>query len=301
MVKENLTYQMLTEKARKEKMTFSNLLGGVVVEEIVRRISASEYQENFWLRNGSILGKEQYEKKLILHLEYDYVIPKPGKSEEEKTDAAILSGMALELKKKVFEGVTEYGVKFSVKGKVFKKYVQLQIQAEIEGMQVPVTMDIYPLKDEKKIPRKECFTSILFPEVIVNYYSYPIEAFLAELYVEVITKLELIPNLKPYYDIYEMLEQESVDGRKVKEYIVEQCEKLQISKEKHRLDMIAGYQNYTYMKKKWKVFLRSINSKEPAWEQVVERFLKFFEPIWKAIAEDYVFFGDWMPELNRFL
>ena len=55
------------------------------------------------------------------------------------------------------------------------------------------------------------------------------------------------------------------------------------------------------MKKKWKVFLRSIKEKEPQWEMVIERFLCFFEPIWQAVIEDFVFFGDWMPELNRFL
>ena len=67
------------------------------------------------------------------------------------------------------------------------------------------------------------------------------------------------------------------------------------------MDMVKTYKDYTFMKKKWKVFLRSIHSKEPAWEQVMERFVSFFEPIWKAVAEDFIFFGDWMPELNRFL
>ena len=55
------------------------------------------------------------------------------------------------------------------------------------------------------------------------------------------------------------------------------------------------------MKKKWKAFLRSAGSREPVWEQAVDRFLKFFGPIWRAVADDAVFFGDWMPELNRFL
>ena len=60
------------------------------------------------------------------------------------------------------------------------------------------------------------------------------------------------------------------------------------------LDAVKG-------KKKWKAFLRSAGSREPVWEQAVDRFLKFFGPIWRAVADDAVFFGDWMPELNRFL
>ena len=111
----------------------------------------------------------------------------------------------------------------------------------------------------------------------------------------------MIQDMKVYYDIYYLLERESVDGRKVKDYIDEECENKQIKKETERLAMIASYRDYTYMKKKWKVFLRSIKEKEPQWEMVIERFLCFFEPIWQAVIEDFVFFGDWMPELNRFL
>ena len=168
-------------------------------------------------------------------------------------------------------------------------------------MQIPVSLKMHLMFDEKKIPKKESFMSIVFPKPEVTYYSYPVEAFLAENFIEAVVKLELIQDMKVYYDIYYLLERESVDGRKVKDYIDEECEKKQIKKETERLAMIASYRDYTYMKKKWKVFLRSIKEKEPQWEAVIERFLCFFEPIWQAVIEDYVFFGDWMPELNRFL
>ena len=119
--------------------------------------------------------------------------------------------------------------------------------------------------------------------------------------MEMMTKLQLIQNIGDYYEIYYLLELGSVDGRKVKEYIEEQCEGQGVSKKANRLEMIAGYKNYSYMKKKWKVFLRSVSADEPSWETVVERFLQFFEPIWQAVSNDLVFFVDWMPELNRFL
>ncbi len=300
MQKEQLSYQILLEKSKKENIPFSDLLGGAVLEEAVRRISASEYRENLWLRNGTVLGKEQYEKNLVLSLEYDYVIQKRKKTDLDKSEQTFLTELSEYLKEEIFAG-DGYGVQFQVKPKLLRKHLQLQIQAELEEMQIPITIKIYLLFDNKKIPRKESFTSIMFPKITVFYYSYPTEGFLAEKFIEIITKLELIQNLGAYYDIYCLLEHASVDGRKVKEYIEEQCEKIQIPKEKSRLDMIAEYRNYTYMKKKWKVFLRSINSKEPEWEQVIERFLQFFEPIWQAILDDLVFFGDWMPELNRFL
>lgn len=300
MHREQLSYQMLTDAAKNENMTFANLLGGAVLEEVVRRISLSDYQENLWLRNGTIIGKERYERSLVLSLEYDYVIQKLKKSDAGKSEQTLLTELAEYLIKEVFSEA-DYGIQFVIKSKLMKKYLQLQLQAEIEGMKIPVSIKICLLFDSKKIPRKETFTSILFPKIHISYYSYPIEGFLAENFMEVITKLELIQNIKAYYDIYYLLEHKSVDGRKVKEYIEEQCEKLQITKEKSRLDMIAGYRDYGYMKKKWKMFLRSINSKEPEWEEVIGRFICFFAPIWQAVLDDRVFFGDWMPDLNRFL
>ena len=119
--------------------------------------------------------------------------------------------------------------------------------------------------------------------------------------MEVLYRMELIQNMSAYYEMYYLLDHESVDGRKVREYIDEQCTIPKLAKNKKYLDTIVGYKDYTYMKKKWKVYLRSINSTEPEWEKVMERFRRFFTPVWKAYLEDSVFFGDWMPDLNRFL
>lgn len=58
-------------------LAFSKLLGAVVLEEVARLICESEYSGEFWLRNGNILTRENYERNLELRLEFDYVIQKP--------------------------------------------------------------------------------------------------------------------------------------------------------------------------------------------------------------------------------
>ena len=303
MKREQLSYELLLERAEELQIPFSNLLGGAVLEEIVQRIGLLEQGEYFWLRNGNVLGEKQYEKKLILCLEYDYVIEKSKKTDSAgtQTDESIFRDLAEELIDKAWEKKEENDFVFYQKEKFMKKFLLLQITAEFEEMQIPVSIKIYPQWEEKKVPRKEEFASILFPQKKITYHSYPTEGILAEKYMEIITKLELIQNIGDYYEIYYLLEQGSVDGRKVKEYIEEQCKEKAIVKKYDRLEMIAGYKDYSYMKKKWKVFLRSVHAKEPSWEAAVERFLKFFEPIWQAITKDLIFFGDWMPDLNRFL
>lgn len=294
MGKDHLNYELLLERAKTLHIPFSNLLGGAVLEEIVQRIDFLEQGEHFWLRNGTVLGEQQYAKKLVLCLEYDYVT-------EKQTNESILQNLAEEFKVKVWEKKGENDFIFRQREKLFKKYLLLQMTAEFEDMQIPVSVKIYPQCEKKKIPRREVISSVLFPKKEISYNSYPVEGILAEKYMEIITKLELIQNIGDYYDIYCLLERESVDGRKVKEYIKDQCEEKKLSKEENRLVMIAGYKDYSYMKKKWKAFLRSVPANEPSWEKAVERFLMFFEPIWQAVTKDLVFFGDWMPELNRFL
>lgn len=291
----------LLEKSREAEIVFSAFLGGTILEEIVRRISESEYAESMWLRNGHILDKEYYKRNLTLNLDYDYIVLKPAAESEEKSNGEILAELAEEIKKLFVEESKDNTINFTVSVKAFRKYTQLNVDAHIDDMQVPVSICIHVFKDKKLVPKKETFSLLTFPDKQVSYYSFPTESLLADHYMEIITKLELIQNMKTYYDVYYLLDRESVDGRKVKDYIEEQCTNMKIPKDQKRLAMISGYKNYTYMKKKWKVFLRSIHSDTPDWEMVVERFLKFFEPIWKAVMDDIIFFGDWMPELNRFL
>lgn len=298
---QKITAAFLQEMSVRTGLIFSNMLGAVVLEEIVRLICESEYAKEFWLRNGNILTRESYERNLKLKLEYDYVIQKPKKELGDFSPLQLLNDIVLHLKEEVLEGNSKKNILLEVKIKSNPKFVQLDCVGKIEDMQVPVKIVFHCLQDENLIPKKNTLSLLVYPEKQITYYSFPAENILVEKYLEVITKLELIRDMRAYYDIYYLLDRESVDGRKIRDYICGQCEIMKIEKDNSRFEMVKNYQNYGYMKKKWKVFLRSIHRKEPGWEQVIQRFINFFEPIWKAIIDDYVFFGDWMPELNRFL
>ena len=238
MHKEKLSYGLLLETSKKMQMPFADLLGGVVLEDIIARIAGSANKENFWLRNSNVIGKEQYQKNLVLHLEYDYVIGKLKKADPEKNEQTLLMDLARQLET-IFAD-TESGVSYRMKKQVQKQDLRIQLNARIEEMQIPVSLKIHLMFDEKKIPKKESFMSIVFPKTEVTYYSYPVEAFLAENFIEAVVKLELIQDMKVYYDIYYLLERESVDGRKVKDYIDEECENKQIKKEADMVVLAAA-------------------------------------------------------------
>ena len=56
-------------KAKSEELgiPFSNLLAGYVLEELMYLIEDSPFSLFLWLKNGYVLGVEQYQKKNILH------------------------------------------------------------------------------------------------------------------------------------------------------------------------------------------------------------------------------------------
>lgn len=298
---EKLTTAYLQEISAQTGLAFSKLLGAVVLEEVARMICESEYSNEFWLRNDNALTRENYERNLKLRLEFDYVIQNPPKGLEGLSPTELLIDITSHLKTEVFDRAGSPRVDLEVDMKAYPKYVRFDCVGLIEDMRVPVTVIFHYLQDEHLTPRKESFFLTAFSGEEVFYNCFLPESILVEKYMEIVTKLELIQSLRPYYDVYHLLERENVDGRKVRDYINEQCENWNVPKDMSRIEMVKTYKNYAYMKKKWKVFLRSIHSKEPGWEQVMERFISFFEPIWKAVIEDFIFFGDWMPELNRFL
>lgn len=293
-----LSYGLISEKSKETGIAFANLLGGAVLEETVRRIGLSEYGETLWLKNGEVLGQAQYAKKLVLHLEYDYMA---GVGAEGESRSSCMQALCDGLMRDVFGGGGEFGVVFDFKGSISKRCLQLQLLAELEGMQIPLSIRITPRRCGAGEPVMESLFCMMFPEILIFYCRYPTEEVLAAHYVEIVQKLELIRDVGVYYEVYMLLDCEGVDARKVKDGIEARLDPAGLDRGWKRMEMVAGYGGYAYMKKRWKSFLRSIHSKGPPWESVIERFLGFYEPIWQAVLDETIFLSDWMPEINRFL
>ena len=64
---------------------------------------------------------------------------------------------------------------------------------------------------------------------------------------------------------------------------------------------ILSYRDYSYMRKRWEKYLRHRKKKEPAWTEVMQVLEQFLPQMWSTLCRDEIFFGDWMPDLQRFL
>lgn len=118
----------LQEKSEEWKIPFSNLLAGFVLEEFMLRFSASEFKNRFLLRNGTVLGLEQYRKKNILKLDF---FCEPDERIPEKL-------LQLYLQKKEQSPVRWKGTISSQQAGTC-----LELQGQFEEMKVPVTVGIH--------------------------------------------------------------------------------------------------------------------------------------------------------------
>lgn len=299
-----ITKAQLKKKSEELNIPFSNLLAGYLLEELIYLILDSEYRDCLWLKNDSIFGIEEYRKKensLTLDFAYvtsEKVIEKGKDCPGQKLSLKLAYMMLLQFLQK--EKTPK--IKWKGKAEFLENTAEFEIVGEFEEMTVPFRIIITEISEEKNcMPQQKQLVPFMAEEEKISYLEYPGELFLAEQLVLVLKQMELIPDMGSYFKIYDILSKAPMDGRHVKTALAALCEKEQIALEEERMEELVSYRDYSYMRKRWEKYLRHCGKKEPEWQEVVDKLDKFLSPVWQAVCKDEVFFGDWMPDLGRFL
>lgn len=297
-----ITKADLKAKSDARKMPFSVLLAGWVLEEIVALLADSGFADYLWLKNGSELGIEQYGKKNILDLNYVYLnderVVKKGSLEPGQklsVKVAILILAQIVQKEKVPE------IKWRGNFSLNQELLTLDIVAEFEEMKVPVQVKIREIGVPPVLPVKKKLVPFLDGGREISYMQYPADMLLSEQLFAIVRDMELIPEMEAYDTVYQILSWEPLDGRHIRELLGELCQKNGLVPGEDRAGTILSYRDYTYMRKRWARYLRQQKKKSPSWDDVMELLGEFLPGVWNAISRDEVFFGDWMPDLGRFL
>jgi hypothetical protein len=118
---------------------------------------------------------------------------------------------------------------------------------------------------------------------------------------KVCKELELIGEMEHYLQLYKIFSLYSVEGVRLQNAIRQELARVKLDYERDDFNAVLGFRDYGYMKKKWKVLLRRQKIDAPQWEEVIDLLDKVLSPLWQASRNDLVFFGDWMPEIGRYL
>ena len=277
-------------KSEELKIPYENLLSAFVIEEAVTAFCGSDEAENFRLKNNSILSLEYYRRKAPTRLEYVVL------SEEELTVRNVIHRMS-----KIFQNEKKAELWWKYRVEKEDEGICVYLSAKIEELQIPVQLVLEQEKEEPSEPSREELHPFLEEERSVEYLHYPMEGILAEHFIRIMRDMELINDIGSYYILYELLSKEMNSSRKVTEQIESLAKEQRIPLKKERFEMFEGYQSSSYMKKKWKSYLKKEKKKTPSFEEVMKVMIAYYRPIWDSLAEGNYYLGDWMPELMRYL
>lgn len=277
----------IKEKSEQLNIPFKNLLSAAVAEIIIGIIADGKYCNELYLCNTGDFNQEVYKDICISNIYFEYI-----KEIDEKMAVLYMRDI---LKDIMAKGSAEA---FVVNGTVEEGAIHLKITVDEMYIPLKIYFDKHRASNE---PEKMELKLTAYENRSVVVFTNPKEEELSKHLIEIIEKLELINDMDHYYLAYKILTECPVNGRKVKERLAELLAERSITINDDRINMLEGYRDYTYMKKKWKVELRQIKKSEPAWEDVNLCLINFIKPIWKAIEDNIVFLGDWMPQLKRFL
>lgn len=277
-------------KSEELKIPYENLLSAFVIEEAVMAFCGSDEAENFRLKNNNILSLEYYRRKAPTRLEYMIL------SEEELTVRNVIHRMS-----RIFQNEKKAELWWKYRVEKEDEGICVYLSAKIEELQIPVQLVLEQEKEEPSDPSHEELHPFLEEERSVEYLHYPMEGILAEHFIRIMRDMELINDIGSYYILYELLSKEMNSSRKVTEQIESLAKEQKIPLKKERFDMFEGYQSSSYMKKKWKSYLKKEKKKTPSFEEVMKVMIAYYRPIWDSLAEGNYYLGDWMPELMRYL
>lgn len=277
-------------KSEELKIPYENLLSAFVIEEAVTAVCESDEAENFRLKNNSILSLEYYRRKAPTRLEYMIL------SEEELTVRNVIHRMS-----KIFQNEKKAELWWKYRVEKEDEGICVYLSAKIEELQISVQLVLEQEKEEPSDPSHEELHPFLEEERSVEYLHYPMEGILAEHFIRIMRDMELINDIGSYYILYELLSKEMNSSRKVTEQIESLAKEQKIPLKKERFEMFEGYQSSSYMKKKWKSYLKKEKKKTPSFEEVMKVMIAYYRPIWDSLAEGNYYLGDWMPELMRYL
>lgn len=297
-----MTQSQLKEKSRELNMSFSSLLAEYVLEELMYQISKSPYLYYLWLQDDRIFQTGKTGKSILV-MDFVYLVD-PKISEKEK----VCPGQQLSLKLLYMMLLSFIGqdrdntVKWSGKADYNKASATLEVIGEMDDMQVPIHIHMsQKTADSSWMPVKKVHRMLVDQNEQIVYFGYPVELLLSEQLFCVLKNMELTADMDVYFCIYETLSSCIINGRHVREELSVLCKNGNIPFRQERVEELLSYRDYTYMRKKWDKYLRRSGKTEPSWENVVDKFGQFLPVIWQAVCRDDLFFGDWMPDLGRFL
>lgn len=290
-------------KALSERLglPFANLLWGYALEDLLLRIYSSAYREHLWLRSDRMLGEKAYRRGVETGPAFFYVesrrLPAPEKLVPGQT---LTPALAEQMLREIFQIENRQGIHWEGRALGEPGAVTLDMTACYMGMHVPMAAELRTLADSGQRPETRRFSTVAAAGKELTYLIYASESQVSHDLFEMMEKLELIGDMGAYYRVYQAFLSRPLSGRYLMEELTALAEEKPKVKTEKRMEQLAGYRDYAYMRRRWEQYVKRRQDVTP-WEDAVHLILTAVEPIWVSLCREEVFLGDWMPELGRYI
>lgn len=186
---------------------------------------------------------------------------------------------------------------------VAKKYagVGVSVIARIKNTKTPFSIDfgvgdvIVPKQEKRKIP-----TQLLdFDSPMV--YTYSVETTIAEKIDAILSLMEFSSRMKDYYDIYYIANKFDFDGKVLTEALRKTFANREHIFTVEQFERVMSFGDYTAMKKKWKAFVRKIDTQTDDYSIVLKTIKAFLEKPFTAAIEKKNFSERWSANQNEWI
>lgn len=287
----------LKNKAAENGRSYQLCLQLFCQEEFLRRLEKSKYAENLVLKGGLFLySLTDFDSRVTVDV--DFLLRRMPNTPEQLN--AILEEII----------ATETGndfITFEIKDiapiAVAKKYAGIgaSLVARIKNTKTPFNIDvgvgdvIVPKQEKHKIPTQLSD----FDAPTVNTYS--VETTIAEKIDAILSLMEFSSRMKDYYDIYYIANKFDFDGKVLSEALRKTFTNREHSFTVEQFEQVINFVDDAAMQKKWKAFVRKINTKTEDYSTILKTIQNFLEKPFTAAVGGKTFTKKWSAANSKWM
>lgn len=266
-------------------------------EEFLRRLEKSKYAENFVLKGGLfIYSLTSFDSRVTVDV--DFLLRKiPNTPEKLKV---ILEEI---IEVPTGNDFVTFEIKDVTSIAVAKKYAGIgaSVIARVKNTKTPFSIDfgvgdvIVPKQEKRKIPTQ--LSDFVAPTV--NTYS--IETTIAEKIDAILSLMEFSSRMKDYYDIYYLANNFDFTGKILSEALRKTFVNREHNFSVDQFEQVMGFNDDEAMQKKWKTFIRKIDTKTDDYSTVLKTIKVFLEKPFAAAIEDEKFTKQWIAATGKWM
>ena len=279
----------LKNKAAESGRSYQLCLQLFSQEELLRRLGKSKYAENLVLKGGLFLySLTNFDSRVTVDVDF-LLRQMPNTPEQLKTILEEIIAVETGNDFVIFE------IKNIAPIAVAKKYagISASMIAHIKNTKTPFSIDfgvgdvIVPKQEKRKIPTQLSN----FDAPVVNTYS--IETTIAEKIDAILSLMEFSSRMKDYYDIYYLANKFDFDGKLLAEALRKTFANREHSFTVEQFDHVMNFADDSAMQKKWKAFVRKIDTKTDDYSTVLKTIRIFLAKPFTAALEGTEYIGRW--------